>query len=42
MLEYVNGETVLLVDDIEEQLQIASRILTHLNYKVVTASSGQL
>ncbi|MBU1420788.1 MAG: response regulator [Proteobacteria bacterium] len=36
-----NGETILLVDDIQEQLEIASMILTKLKYTVYTVSSGE-
>ncbi len=34
------GETILLVDDVEEQRRIASRMLEKLDYRVVTAPSG--
>ena len=34
------GESILLVDDIEEQLQIASDLLSYLGYNVSTAQSG--
>ncbi len=36
-----HGESVLVVDDIEEQRQIAGEILTRLGYTVATASSGE-
>lgn len=36
-----NGETVLVVDDVEEQREIASAILTQLGYNPVTLSSGE-
>ena len=36
-----SGETVLVVDDIEQQRKIASDILAELNYTVVTAASGE-
>ncbi|MBA4367766.1 MAG: sensor histidine kinase [Desulfobacterium sp.] len=36
-----NGETILVVDDIKEQREIATLILTKLNYKVTTVSSGE-
>ena len=36
-----NGEIILIVDDVEEQRQIAKSILKHLNYKVETVSSGE-
>jgi len=35
------GESVLVVDDIEEQRDIASRMLRKLNYSVTTVSSGE-
>ncbi|MBU0970193.1 MAG: response regulator, partial [Proteobacteria bacterium] len=40
--EYMgNKEIILIVDDVETQRQIAKTILNRLNYKVVTASSGE-
>jgi DNA-binding NtrC family response regulator len=36
-----NGESVLVVDDIAEQRDIASRLLTRLGYKVHVVSSGE-
>ena len=36
-----NGEKILVVDDIEEQREIATLILTRLGYKVFTVSSGE-
>ena len=36
-----NGESILVVDDVEDQREIASSILTMLGYSVVTASSGE-
>jgi PAS domain S-box-containing protein len=36
-----NGESVLVVDDIEEQRQIASEMLEKLDYTVTTVSSGE-
>ncbi len=36
-----NGEKILLVDDIPQQLDIASMILTNLNYDVATVPSGE-
>jgi len=36
-----DGETILVVDDIEEQRTIARVLLERLNYKVVTATSGE-
>jgi len=42
MEEYMgNGEAILVVDDVEEQREIAFRILKTLNYSVATASSGE-
>ena len=40
--EYMGkGETILVVDDVEEQREIASRILNKLGYSVTTVSSGE-
>ena len=36
-----NGETILVVDDVEEQRTIASKLLKHLGYAVETVSSGE-
>jgi PAS domain S-box-containing protein len=36
-----NGETVLVVDDVEEQRVIASEMLSKLGYSVTTAASGE-
>jgi PAS domain S-box-containing protein len=36
-----HGESILVVDDIKEQRQIASEILEKLGYAVVTVSSGE-
>ena len=36
-----NGEMILIVDDVKEQREIASKILSHLNYEVITVSSGE-
>ncbi|MFZ7125430.1 MAG: hybrid sensor histidine kinase/response regulator [Desulfobacterales bacterium] len=36
-----SGETVLVVDDVPEQRQIATSLLGRLNYKVITVSSGE-
>jgi PAS domain S-box-containing protein len=36
-----HGEAVLVVDDIEEQRQVATAILTRLGYRVNTVSSGE-
>ena len=35
------GESILVVDDVEDQREIASEILTKLGYSVVSASSGE-
>jgi len=35
------GETVLLVDDNREQIEIASEMLNRLGYTVIAASSGE-
>ena len=36
------GESILIVDDVEEQRTIATMILTELGYQVTTASSGEV
>jgi len=36
-----NGESVLIVDDVKEQLEIASRIFKKLGYSVTSVSSGE-
>jgi PAS domain S-box-containing protein len=36
-----NGESILVVDDVEDQREIASRMLTKLGYSVVSVSSGE-
>ena len=36
-----SGETVLVIDDIKEQRQIAATLLTRLNYKVHAVESGE-
>lgn len=36
-----NGETILVVDDVKEQRDIAERLLTTLNYTVSVVSSGE-
>lgn len=36
-----NNESILIVDDNEQQLEIANKILTTLNYTVFTANSGE-
>ncbi len=42
MEEYMGkGESILVVDDVEEQREIVSRILTKLNYAVTSVSSGE-
>jgi two-component system cell cycle sensor histidine kinase/response regulator CckA len=35
------GETILVVDDLKEQREIAARILTHLGYRAKSAASGE-
>jgi signal transduction histidine kinase/ActR/RegA family two-component response regulator len=35
------GETILVVDDVEEQREIASALLKKLNYSVITVSGGE-
>ncbi len=35
------GETILVIDDVEEQREIASTLLTRLQYEVVTVPSGE-
>ena len=37
-----NGETILVVDDVKEQRDLASMILTRLNYSVTAVSSGEV
>jgi PAS domain S-box-containing protein len=40
--EYMGkGETILVVDDINHQRELASRMLSKLNYKVTTTASGE-
>ncbi|MCK5783485.1 MAG: response regulator [Desulfobacterales bacterium] len=40
--EYMgNGESILVVDDIDEQREIASRILLELGYSVTSVASGE-
>jgi CheY-like chemotaxis protein len=36
-----NGESILVVDDVEDQREIASEMLTKLGYSVVSVSSGE-
>jgi PAS domain S-box-containing protein len=36
-----NGESILIVDDVEKQREIASMILSQLNYSVYTVGSGE-
>ena len=36
-----NGESILIVDDVEEQRKIVSEMLKELGYSVVSASSGE-
>ncbi len=39
--EYMGSEKILVIDDIEEQREIAHQILTRLGYSVTTVSSGE-
>lgn len=39
--DYLGAEHILIVDDMPQQIEIASRMLTKLGYKVSTASSGE-
>ena len=40
--EYMgNGQSILVIDDVEEQLEIACRILNKLGYSVASVSSGE-
>lgn len=39
--DYIGSETILVVDDIPEQLEIAKNMLTKLGYTVHKASSGE-
>jgi CheY-like chemotaxis protein len=40
--DYVgNGESILVVDDVEEQRELASEMLNKLRYSVTTVSSGE-
>ncbi|MDR3553570.1 MAG: PAS domain S-box protein [Syntrophobacteraceae bacterium] len=42
VLEYMgNGQTILVVDDVEAQRELADRMLTKLNYRVRSASGGE-
>jgi PAS domain S-box-containing protein len=36
-----NGESILVIDDMEEQREIACRMLTKLNYRVASVASGE-
>ena len=36
-----NGESILIVDDVKAQRDLAARLLTSLNYKVSSVSSGE-
>ena len=36
-----HGESILMVDDVKEQREIATGILTTLGYKVITSASGE-
>jgi CheY-like chemotaxis protein len=35
------GESILVVDDVQGQRELAGRMLTRLNYSVATAASGE-
>lgn len=39
--DYIGREKVLVVDDVPEQLQIASNMLTKLGYAVTAVASGE-
>jgi PAS domain S-box-containing protein len=40
--EYMgNGESILIVDDVKAQRELAAKMLTKLNYKATTVSSGE-
>jgi DNA-binding NtrC family response regulator len=39
--EYLGTEHVLVVDDMPEQIEIASKMLSKLGYRVATATSGE-
>jgi CheY-like chemotaxis protein len=42
MSEYLgNGQTLLIVDDVKDQRDLAARLLTSLNYKVSSVPSGE-
>jgi PAS domain S-box-containing protein len=42
LLDYMgNGESILIVDDVKEQREIASKIMSQLNYCVNAVSSGE-
>ena len=36
-----NGESILVIDDVEEQREVASEMLEKLGYSVATVSSGE-
>jgi CheY-like chemotaxis protein len=36
-----NGESILIVDDVKEQRELAAKLLTKLNYRLTTVSSGE-
>jgi two-component system, cell cycle sensor histidine kinase and response regulator CckA len=36
-----NGETILIVDDVKEQRELATKILTKLDYRVNAVASGE-
>jgi CheY-like chemotaxis protein len=41
VINYGGSETILVVDDYEEQRRVAATLLTSLGYQVLTAGSGQ-
>jgi DNA-binding NtrC family response regulator len=42
MSEYLgNGQSLLIVDDVKDQRDLAARLLTSLNYKVSSVPSGE-
>ncbi len=42
MSEYLgNGQSILIVDDVKDQRDLAARLLTSINYKVSSVESGE-
>ncbi|NCC49870.1 MAG: hybrid sensor histidine kinase/response regulator [Spartobacteria bacterium] len=41
IIEFGSGETILIVDDYEEQRKVAGTLLDTMGYKVLSAASGQ-